>query len=188
MYKKIVIISVSISVIFFVLGFLSSSFKLRGFSFDEELKKSYDMGWEEAKLRFGKVCVLPVISQENLEIKAFYGEIKEIKNGEIVIKANPIAFSNEKEVIKNVFIKSDTKIQKLIQKNEAEYNLEIEAYSKKINLQSPEPAVIPPARFIKQDIDVSSLKVGQKITVSAKEDVKNIDRVTALEILLDLEN
>ena len=188
--KKNLIIIFIVVLLAFSLGFLAG-FKWTGKSPANFISSNntFQAGWEAAKKRLTESGFMPPIIKE----KSLYGEVKEIKDGEVVIKVRPLeplASSDLDERI--VKIDANTKIYFLEMKEEAEREKLLKEVSKTIqetkNPTTPgESSVIstPPSFFNKNAATFADIKVGAKINVVAvDDDVRSVKSFIAAEVLI----
>lgn len=148
----------------------------------------YNKGWEEAKIRYGKICALPSSSDQQFKVKSFSGRVKGVNAGSLVVDANPIGLNSQKNTVMAVKIDSATQIRRVLKKEDAEFDAEMEEYNKKNVLagQELEPSVPPPSNFKQVNVNLETLENGDMIMVTATEEIDSNDtEVIAAEILID---
>lgn len=196
MNNKTIVLVIVVALIFFALGLFSANLLNQGVKIGqiptgEKIQNTFQAGWEAAKQRLKDSGFVPMM--ENMEIKMVYGEIKDIKDNQILLKIRPLEPLADPELDDRIIqIQSDTKIYQLVQKNPVEYQKEIEEYNKKINEQMKNPtnmgstSLVMPEPFIKKSASLSDIKVGQQISVFATNDIKTVKQFTAVEISMQV--
>lgn len=192
MEKKNVIIFF-VAVLFFILGagvailFFNQCREITPLTSEKaDGNDTFQAGWEAAKKRLVETGVVLGLN-EKISIKSITGTIKGVQSGRITIKIvplEPLAIPDLDQRI--IQIDSGTKINKLVKKNEEQYQKEIEEFNridKKALLNTPEYPVYP-NRYTKQEITIDELQVNTKAVVTAAEDVKNVKQFTAREITI----
>lgn len=185
-FKKY-ILYLGLAIIFFSLGF-GGGYKIaqNRIKIDGDLR--YGQGWEDAKKRFGTLCVLPGLDEKGAKTRIFHGVITEARDGQIVIDSDSFGKSfNEKKSI-TVSIGGETEIKRTVRKEDGAYQKELAEYRQGAGAAGAgaEPSVLPPSQFEQVKIESSSLKTGEGVTVTAVADVSEDDKeVTAAEILVD---
>lgn len=183
--KQIVTISVT-AIIFFVLGMAippgNTVSNLTGGG-------SFQDGWKAAEQRLAETGFAPMMGTEGMGIKSVSGEIKEIGNSKITLKIQPLSPLADKELDTRIIEVADAKIYQLIERDQTQFQKEMEAFSKKAKAQIDNPEmmaepIFPPEMFIKQEISLDDLQVGQQIMVTAQEDIKEAKQFKATEITL----
>lgn len=137
---------------------------------------------ESLKARVASMGILP---PQMTEVKQLSGSIKSI-DGQTVA----VALQYPKDLFgdpaldeRNVTVDSSTKITLLVQKDSAVFKKEMEEFQKRMNAQNPGTAFsgtpselanrTAPSLFDRQDADISALKVGQAISITTAENVKD---------------
>jgi hypothetical protein len=187
MNAKKIIIYFLIAVVFLIGGFFGGSqYVKKTIKSAENLK--YSQGWEEAKTRYAKICIPPVVDQNNMKFKSFSGKIKSLGVGSLTLAVSPIGFASGSDREIKVIINSGTKIKRMEKKSDADYNNELAAYTKRIGSANPgaEPNEAPPAIFRQVETDFASLATGQALTVTATVEAdQNVSEITATEVLIN---
>ncbi|MEA2113267.1 MAG: hypothetical protein U9P63_01235, partial [Patescibacteria group bacterium] len=127
-------------------------------------ENTYQAGWDAAKQRLAETGFAPMM--EDIEITFVSGTIQEIKDNKIYLKIQPLTPLADPE-LDNRIIETDanTKIYKLVEKNQEEYQREMEEFDQKMReqMENPEAAgepIMPPEIFIKEEANFSALEVG----------------------------
>jgi hypothetical protein len=188
--KKNLIIILIVVLLVFLLGFLIG-FKWTGKCSVNLISpdNTFQAGWEAAKKRLAESGFMPPAVKQ----KTLYGEVKEVKDSEIVIKVKPLeplASSDLDERI--VKIDANTKIYFLEMKHEEERERLLKEVDKVIqetkNPTTPgESPVVstPPSFFNKNAAIFNDIKVDSKVTIVAvDDDVKSVKSFIAAEVLI----
>lgn len=154
-----------------------------GFSLDKpSASKDLAKYQEFIKERVASMGVLP---PQMAEVKQLFGSITSI-NGQTVtvaLQSPRDLFGDPAMDERNVTIDSNTKLTLMTQKDSAVFKKEMDEFQSRMNAQKPGAAFsatpsemayrTAPQMFDKKDSDISALKVGQTISVTTAENVKN---------------
>ncbi|MEA2112999.1 MAG: hypothetical protein U9P50_03480 [Patescibacteria group bacterium] len=126
---------------------------------------------------------------EDMEIMTISGDIQEINGDKIVLKIYPLYPTSVGSSDIRTIETTGAKFYKFVEKDQAQYQQEMKEFDEKIKAQMENPEVMiepifPPEMFNKQDVIFSDLKVGQQITVTAKEDIKDAKQFSAEEVII----
>jgi len=154
-------------------------------------KKAYNQGLEqgrqEVKEKYqSKIEELFPTPPEPEKIFLVSGKIKEIKDKNLTLERTipPInPFEEPKTEIKKVKITPGTEIVKRVEKSPEELEIEEKAFRKAIE-ENPKIPISPPDIFKETTISLSSLKVGDVITIEAEENIKDKTEFSAKKISL----
>ncbi len=186
MFKKTqLIVIIGIALIFFVFGYLIRGAKVNSTGQSVKGADTFQAGWDAAKTRLvDSGFIMP--GGVNIEIRNLNGEIKEINGDKITLKIRPFEpLADASLDTRIIVVDSATKIYSLETKDSKEYMAEVDAYNKKIqaiNSTAPLAPITPPDRFDKSEISLSDLEVGQMISVTSGENIKETKEFKALEI------
>lgn len=140
----------------------------------EKLAASKDLANYQSfiKARFASISVLP---PQTAEVKQLSGSIKSVHGQTFVVAVQfpRDLFSDPALDERNVTVDTTTKVVLLSQKDPKVFQAEIDAFQSALRLPEQNTALAPPQMFDKKDSDRSALKVGQMITVSSAENVKD---------------
>jgi len=181
-YKKIIIYFV-LFLIIFLLG-ISTGFLIAKNKINIEKDEIYSKCWEKARNQLVKTCKPPMNMDKNFKETNFYGKIVKINKDNKQIIIDPAPLSNGKDNISSLILLVDdnTKIEKIVKKSEEEYKKELDEYHQKYitnkNLKYP-------LQFSNLSANFDDFLVGQKITVSSKEDIHNKEEVGVNKILIN---
>ncbi|MFH1583175.1 MAG: hypothetical protein ABIB72_02555 [Candidatus Falkowbacteria bacterium] len=194
--KQTIIISLVVALVFFTLGYLIGSAKISPTGQLAIGANTYQAGWEAAKKRLADSGFgLPMA---DFEINNVSGQVTAVKGDAITLKIMPLELLADPNLDERIIkVDANTKIYVLEQKDQAEYQKEMEDFDKKMQEQinnmpapgeipaSPVDAITPPGFFVKKEISISGIKVGDNISViAADNDIKNTKQFTAAEINL----
>jgi uncharacterized protein YkvS len=188
--KRTIIISLIVALIFFTLGYLIGGAKVNPTGQLVKGANTFQAGWEAAKKRLTESGFSPIMGN-NLEIKSVFGQVKKIEGKNITLKIRslePLADPNLDE--RTVVVNENTKIYQLEQKNQKDYQKEMDEFNKKLQEQTKTSALgqigllTPPEFFTKKTVALADIKVGQQLTVIAADNIKEAKEIKALEISL----
>lgn len=185
-----------VALIFFSLGYLIGSAKVSPTGKLAISANTFQAGWEAAKKRLADSGFAAPMA--NLEINNVSGQVTAIQDNAITLKIRPLEPladpSLDERIVK---VDANTKIYTLEQKDQAQYQKEMEDFNKKMQEQlknPPKPGqapippvgdVGPPEFFVKKEASISDIKVGMNINViAADKDIKNAKQFSAAEINL----
>lgn len=180
MFKKTQLVTIIITaLIFFALGYLIKGAKVNPIGQSVKGANTFQAGWDAARTRLvDSGFIMP--SGVKREIKTVMGEIKEINDDKITLKIRPLEpLADESLDARIIVVDSATKIYSLEAKDQKEYLVEMTAYA---NKKPDGKSVTPPDIFKKSEISLTDLKVGQTISITAENDIKEVQEFTALEI------
>jgi len=182
--KQIITISIIIALVFFTLGYLIGGTSITSIGqLSVKGDNTYQAGWDAAKQRLADSGFAPMI--DNLEIKNLSGTVKEIKDKEIILKINPLEPLADPDLDERIVeIDDNTKIYVLEQKDQVQYQQEIDEFNKKMQdpSTSTEP-IMPPDMYTKKEGNLSDIKVGAILNIIATDnDIKNAKEFKAAEI------
>ena len=187
--KKQWLIVILISLILLAVGYGLSTLR------NKVTNNSFQSGFDAAKQRLAENKNQSA-TKKVVEIKKVVGEITAINNDKITIKIKPLEpLADPSLDSRVVLVNAATKFYSSEQKDPKEYLAEMQEYQKNIKASkasttkilapvTPATKIVSPSRFIKKEISLTDLKVGQRISISAGEDIKNLPEFSALEITL----
>ncbi|MBU1729986.1 hypothetical protein KJ557_00265 [Patescibacteria group bacterium] len=190
-----IIISVFIAVIFFGLGYITSkSHKQLCPQTTNEQQGDFQAGWNAAKQRLAETGFMPMLDDiESMEIKTANGKVIAIEGNKISAKIFPLEPLADPK-LDNRIIETDenTKIYQSIPKDQKEFQKELDEFRKKIDerVNNPEgntEPIEPLSGFVKTETNLEAIKTGQQITVTAEQDIKNLEQFKAIEIIIQSE-
>lgn len=188
-----------VAIVFMIIGFFAAMktniakdiFGARGIDDIEKAKKeSFQAGWEAAKKRLAETgFYVEPISAEGNEIKNIDGQITEIQDDKITFKIRLINPFDDPELDYRITKPDElTKFYQLMRKDQSQYEKEIIEYEKKMQEQAKDSAIIqpitPPEEFIRKEISLNDLKVGQQIIASSQDSIRFAKEFTASEIIV----
>jgi hypothetical protein len=195
MIKQIIVLVIVVAFIFFALGLVSANqliktVKIGSLSSLTGAQNTFEAGWEAAKQRLKDSGFMPVMG--NMEIKTVYGEVKQIKDNQIVIKIRPLEPLADPELdTRTVQIQDDTKVYQLAQNDPDKYQKEMEEFNKKMQEQMKDPGksqtnnpIAAPEPFTKKLVSLSDVKQGQQISALAATNIITAKEFKAVEILI----
>ena len=125
------------------------------------------------------------------DVRTVSGTIKSINGNVILIESdNTIQNPFEKSIkSRSITVNGNTKITKLENKDQATFQKELDDFQSKMKTQKADgtPQLIqPPAPFIEKQLSLDDLKVGDKITADASENIKEKDSFEATRIVMQV--
>ncbi|MDP2708526.1 MAG: hypothetical protein Q8O93_00525 [bacterium] len=193
--KQTIIISLAAALIFFTFGYAVGGNLASQDSGISKLAKgdnTFAAGWEAARRRLNDSNFFPLAGGE---IKSFSGQVEAVEGNKIKLKIRPLEPLADPELDRRIAeVAAETKIYELEQKDERQYQQEMEEFNQKMQSQSLtdpeaenniEPA-IPPEPFVKKTIELAEIKAGSIINVSADQDIKNDKSFLATEIIAQM--
>jgi len=131
-----------------------------------------------------------MIDPAKMEIKNVNGTIQKIEGDKLTVKVNiPGSLANQDFDIRTIIIDANTKISLYIQKDQAQFEKEMQAFKEKMRQpqpqtdpsKAPEP-IAPPAPFEIKELKASDLKENQQVSITASENVRDKKEFTAVQI------
>lgn len=146
---------------------------------------TFQSGWDAAKKRLQESGQYFAMSGE---MKSVLGQIADVSNNKITLKIRPIEPLDDPELDNRIIVVTDsTKIYQMVQKDQTQYQKEMDEFNKKIQeqMKSPEKMtslIAPPELFTKEEATISDLKADQQIEVSSDDNIRNAKEFEAVEI------
>ena len=173
-----------IALIFFILGFVSNNI------YDKQIKgdDTFQAGWQAAKQRLAESNFMPIM--EDMEITFISGEVTEVQGNKISLKIQPLEPLADPELDNRIVeIDENTKIYQLVEKDQVEYQKEMEEFNKKMMEQMENPEAMAeldqyPEPYIKEEASLDNIQVGQTINVEAQENIKDVKQFKVIEIII----
>lgn len=149
---------------------------------------TYQAGWDGAMKALGESGGVPIFP-EGIEIKSLNGAVSAASGNAITVKVStPGLIGTPELVTRTVTVSNNTKIVRLVQKDPAQFQKEMQEFQDKIKqqqgqpLSGPQDLPTPPEFQDKKDANIGDIKVGQMIMVQSGEDIKNKQQFVATEI------
>ena len=171
-----------IALIFFILGFVGNNIYNKQVKGDD----TFQAGWDAAKQRLAESGFMPAMG--DMEIVSVTGEVIEVQGSKISLKINPLEPLADPELDNRIVeIDENTKIYQLIQRDQAEYQKEMEEFDRIMMEQMENPEAMAelgqyPEPYTKEEASLDDIQVGQLISVEAQENIKDIKQFKAIEI------
>lgn len=144
---------------------------------------SYDAGWQAANQKLMGSGLLPPEASELLTIA---GAITEISGNQIILQANPVVLNPlaaPAPESRTVNITSKTKIIKQVAKTPEQLAADNQAFNDATSKLKPGATPpTPPPPYTEEEIKLSDLKVGDRISVTSNVDIKFATDITASQI------
>jgi hypothetical protein len=191
MLKQIPILAV-IALAFFSLGFYigMKDREICSIVLNENQTDAFQSGWEAAKDRLAETGFVPFVEID--EITSVEGQVIRTQNNKIELKIQPLEPLSDPDLDQRIIeVTAETKIYQLEEKENALYEREMNEFNKKMQeqIENPELAELidPPDFFLKKEIDLNSIKVGDQLRANAQGNIKEIKEFEAVEIILQPE-
>ena len=120
-------------------------------------------------------------SANAIDVKNVHGIIQKIDGNKLTVKINPVEPLADPDLdIRIITVDANTKISLAVQKDQAQYQKEMQDFQNKIK-QSPTQTDYSqqPVPLVGKDITLSDLQENQEISVTAGENIKDKKEFTA---------
>lgn len=185
MTKKSVILIIFIALFFFLAGFFSSYFLLKKGA-SSQCRSEFKNGWDAAKKKLVDKGILPNGDTSLLNIT---GTVEKVTDNELLIKA-AIVDPLQEELLDERLIKieKNTKIYKIVQKDEKEYQKEMEEYFNNERRETDRTSATGggPTNYYEKEIEINEVKVNDRVEVFAGENIRNEKNITAQKIIVQI--
>ncbi|PIR12747.1 hypothetical protein COV49_04420 [Candidatus Falkowbacteria bacterium CG11_big_fil_rev_8_21_14_0_20_39_10] len=191
--KKTIIISLIIALAFFALGYFVRDAKVYPVGQLVKGTDNFQAGWEAAKKRLADSGF---VAMGNFAINNVNGQVIAVQGKAVTLKIRPLeplADADLDERIVNV--DDNTKIYILSQKDQAQYQSEMDEFNQKIREQTNNPSepgqasvsstrpIMSPEFFVKKEASLADIKSGAMINVvAADKDIRNTKQFSAAKI------
>jgi len=179
--RQLFIVVIITAIIFTVVGFFIN--RLKNNTFQAGLDAAYQ------RLISSGNASIAVRGYGYRESKNIGGFLKEIYPTKIILNVDPInPLADPKLKTRSIEIINKTKIYKQVEKTIEQQEQDAEEFKKKMKLFNENPeAEIPelPDLFNKQEIEISDLKIGDRIIATAENNIHDQKEFKALEIILE---
>lgn len=141
----------------------------------EKNNQEFTRGWESAFKRISEVTGIEIEESSN-SINKLRGAIQKIENNRILLKIKPISFYDDPDLdIRIILIDDKTKFTKIVTKEYAQYQNELNEYFKTIEDVSEEEYYSnAPRGYTEESIDLDDLEIGQNIEVKTEADIRTV--------------
>ena len=150
---------------------------------------TFEAGWQAAQERLSETGFMPMFGKD-MEITSLSGEIKEVKGNKISLKISPLEPLADPNLDNRIVeVDEKTKIYRLIEKDPAQYQAEMEEFERKMGEEMENPEEIPepvvfPEMYNKEEAGLADIEVDQRISVKTEEDIKEVKQFKAVEITI----
>ncbi len=152
-------------------------------------ENTYEAGWNAAKARLTASPQFGVMMNTPDERKTLSGVVESVTVDKVSIKINPLEpLASPTLDSRVIIITSATKITRIVQPDQETFQKEMEAFKKSMQTAPQKGTVIKPPEqqpHTKQDAILVDIKVGDTITATAVENIKEIKEFTAIEIQIN---
>lgn len=151
----------------------------------ESGENTFKAGYEAAKKRLADSGFFPMLE---MEIKAVFGEVTEVKDGRLALRIRPLEPLADQDLDTRIILAdSHTKIYELAQRDQDEYQKEMEDFSRIMQAQMSNPSaetasLTPPEMFTKKEVKITDIRIGQNINVVSDENIRSAKEIRAAEI------
>ena len=183
--SKQTITIIIIALVFFGLGFSLGNFYPVGLKGEN----TFEAGWQAAQERLSETGFMPMFG-EDMAITSLSGEVKEVKGNKISLKISPLEPLADPNLDNRIVeVDEKTKIYRLIEKDPAQYQAEMEEFERKMGEEMENPEEIPepvvfPEMYNKEEAGLADIEVDQRISVKTEEDIKEVKQFKAVEITI----
>lgn len=187
MIKQTITIIIVTALVFFGLGFVFADYYK-----SDSNNGTFQDGWNAAKQRLIDSGLAPMM-EEDIEITLVDGKVKQINGDKIILSIHPLGPLTDPELDERIVqIDNNTKFYQLKEKDEAQYQEEMEEFDNRIeeqeeqidNLEIDIKPIFPPEMFIREEVSFSNIKIDQELAVIAQEDIKDTKEFKAVEIVV----
>ena len=181
MNKRLLIISFIAIIIFAIIGFYVIKVVLNREAKDNSINNDLETSFLSDD---DAITDLPKESQS----KEVSGRIKEINEQGLVLKIEPDSLTFPKLNERIVEVNENTKIYRLVLKDQEKMNEELENYSKNIKdapNESKDELLEMPGMFVEQEINLQDIQVGERVTIMAEDDINTKKHFFAVEIIIE---
>ena len=182
---KQTITTIIIALIFLGLGFSLGNLYPVGLKGEN----TFEAGWQAAQERLSESGFMPPMI-EGAEITSVNGEVKEVKDNRISLKISPLEPLADPDLDNRIVeVDEKTKIYRLIEKDPAQYQAEMEEFERKMGEEMENPEEIPepvvfPEMYQQEEAVLTDIEAGQQISVRTEGDVKEVKQFRAIEIII----
>lgn len=152
-------------------------------------ENTYEAGWNAAKERLASSAQFKGIINTQSKVMTLSGVVESVSGDKINIKINPLEpLASPNLDNRAVITTSATKITRIIQPDQEAFRKEMEVFIKNIQTAPKKGIVIRPPEQqppTKQEAKFSDIKVGDAITATAAENIKESQKFTATEIQIN---
>ena len=184
--KNHLVAFVAIFVVAFILGALIGSQAFKG-SAPATGENTYEAGWNAAKKRLADSPVFGPMTNGPAQVSSVSGVVQAINGSNVSITIKPLEpLADPSLDVRVVTVAADTKITHIVPRDSKEVQAEMDAFIKKTQMR-PTPGQEPPTPPItstKEDGQLSDIKVGDTVIVTAGTNIKDVKEftITSIEI------
>lgn len=144
---------------------------------------SYQAGWNAARARVEQSAIGGMLHSPE-DIRSLSGTVTAVNGNRVTLHLQSVnPFEDPALDDRIVTATADTKILKLSLKDSKVFQTEMEAFAKAMQAGKGAPqGMTPPEPFTRDPADVASITVGNTLSVSATENIKNTKEFSASEI------
>ncbi len=151
---------------------------------------TYEAGWMAAKMRLASSTQFGRLINTQAEVKTLSGVVTAVFGEKIDIKINPLEPLAYPELDNRIVVTtSATEFTRIVQGNREAFEKEMDAFIKSLQtpLKKGEVRATPPTppRPTEQEAVFADVKVGDTITATAVENIKETKEFTATEIQIN---
>ena len=149
---------------------------------------TFQAGWNAAKQRLTESGLMFPAS---LEIASVSGVVQQVSDSNMTIKIHPLEpLADPSLDVRTVTFDSNTKFYQIKQKDQAQYQEELKAFSSKMQSAPSKggapvtPIETPPQPFTRVEIGKQDIKKDMTVSVTAGSNIKDSKTFVATEVLL----
>ncbi|MCK5461039.1 hypothetical protein KAI58_03575 [Candidatus Gracilibacteria bacterium] len=182
MNKKILVIGFVVVVVFVVIGLYGDKVIL-----NREIRDNSISNGSEGLIS-PVVDISTDLPKKEFQSKKVSGRIKEINGQKLILRIEPSSLDSSELNERIVEVNESTKIYRLVLKDQEKMHEELENYSKNIKdatSESENKLLAMPDMFVKQEINLQDIKVGEQVTIVAENDIYMEKQFFAMEIFIE---
>jgi len=157
-------------------------------------KKEYELEIQKAEKEIKRLeKIIKEVLPPPKEIFALGGEVRKVKANSLIIEVPQIHPLEKTPTQREVMVTKETKIVRVVPKSPEVYEKEMQQYhlkEKELFEKEKRGVVIkswpsPPTPFEEKEIELKEIKIGNKVSVIANEDIKFAKKFKAVKINLE---
>ncbi len=144
---------------------------------------TYRDGWNAARARLASSPQFGFLETARGEVKTLDGVVDSVNGNTVTISITPLSPLADPMLDARLVSFSDiTRVTKITERNQAEFQKEFDEYMKNLLSGKSNKDTTPPISYSVAQAQATDIKVGDKITVTTSEDIKDAKSFVALEV------